>query len=861
MLVTVPNPASATTPSVGLVVVSHSRRLAEGVVEVARAMADPALRIEGVGGAAGRLGADATAVMAALERARGPGGVVVLTDLGSTLLAAETALDLLGWTVGDAVVSSAPLVEGAVAAAVAASSGADLARVAAEARTALLAKQVHLGEEVGRGDRLADAGEEEGGQRPAAAPASSLGPSTSWRFTMELPHGLHARPAARLVRATAGLAATTELSDATTGAGPASTSSLSRLVALGIGEGHEVVVKTQGPAADEALRAVQALVAERFGEAAAEADHRPVALLDAGPFPGSESGSPEHQVHGLPACAGVVSGPLRRLVVETVWVPPAHIDLTGGVTEWQVLASAVEGAKEALARRQTDLEAQGMGEAGRLVEVQRLLLEDEAVLEGARAALASGQSPAQAWQRATEEAAARWERLDDPYLAARAGDLRAAANAVLERLGGVSTRRVRPLEGPGVVLGAGLDPATLAQLDQAAMLGLAIVGGSPTDHLAVMARSLGIPTVVGLPAAALELPEAVVVGLDGEAGLLEVDPSPERLRRYRPAGTFSQGGRRSEVDGDPSPAVSADGRVVNVLANVATVAEAIRAVRAGADGVGLLRSELAFAAWDRAPSEDEHFTLYAEIAGVLVDRPLVIRTFDVGADKPLSFVPVAAEPNPALGMRGLRLALARPELLSTQMRAIQRLANERPVKVMLPMVTTAEELTAARRLLEQAGQEVGTGLLGSGAELGIMIEVPAAAIGAGALAGDAAFFSIGTNDLCQYVMAADRLNPAVATLADGLAPAVLRLVGAATRAARARGRSVAVCGELAADRLAVPLLMGLGVDELSVRPSAIAPVKAMIRNLDVGRAEAVVAEALELTAAAQVRELVRAAFH
>jgi phosphoenolpyruvate-protein phosphotransferase len=448
---------------------------------------------------------------------------------------------------------------------------------------------------------------------------------------------------------------------------------------------------------------------------------------------------------------------------------------------------------------------------------------------------------------------AGWEALEDEYQRARAADLRSVAAQVLAHLLDLPAPHAR-LEGEGVLLAADLTPADAAGLDPALALGIATAFGGPTSHAAVLARSLGIPAVVGLGERLLSVPEGTPVGLDGDAGLLIVDPPAElgaELEARRLA--RAQEDRAARADAG-APAVTVDGVPVEVAANIGTPEEVLTAVEAGCDGVGLFRTEFLFMERGKMPSEDEQEAAYRRAAEALGGRPMVVRTLDAGADKPLPFLAQPSEANPFLGVRGIRLGLERPELLDVQLRAVLRVATDHPVRVMFPMVATLEELRAARGAVETAAAGLGT-RVPDALEIGVMVEVPAAALAASALAPEADFFSIGTNDLTQYTLAADRGNERVAALSDALHPAVLRLIRMTCEAAANHGRWVGVCGELAGDALATPVLLGLGARELSMSAPAIPSVKRAVRATDLGRARELAAVALALPTAAAVREL------
>jgi multiphosphoryl transfer protein len=411
--------------------------------------------------------------------------------------------------------------------------------------------------------------------------------------------------------------------------------------------------------------------------------------------------------------------------------------------------------------------------------------------------------------------------------------------------------------GPGIVLAADLTPADTASLDRELVRGIATAYGAPTSHSAILARSLGIPAAVGLGERLLDVPDGAPLALDGDAGDVVVEPAEDLVRDYeRRSAKREEEARRARASAQ-RPAQTRDGRRIEVAANVGSPEDVDAAVANGAEGVGLLRTEFLFLERDSLPTEDEQYAAYADMAERLQGRPLILRTLDVGADKPLPYVPRRAEANPFLGVRGIRLGLAQPELLETQLRAALRVAAEHPLKVMFPMVTTLVEYREAVSVLARAREQLrGRGEIPGEMEVGIMVEVPAAALAAEAFAAEVDFFSIGTNDLVQYTMAAERGNEAVAGLADGLHPAVLRLIRTVAEAAEAHGKWVGVCGELASDPAAVPLLVGLGVSELSVNPPAIPATKEAVRHVNIETAGPLARDAVRLSSAEDVRALI-----
>ena len=846
---------------VGLVIVSHSPALATGVVELAREMGGSEVAIEAAGGLEdGAIGTDAELVRAAVERVRSPDGVLVLMDLGSALMSAEMAAEMAEPDGGPVLLSAAPLIEGAVAAAARARGGASLEEVAAEARGALRMKTSQLGEE---------------DEEPPAGGAPAGGDWTAeLRLVVGNRLGLHARPAARFVEAVTGLDAEVEVSNATRERGPADARSLTGIATLSVRQGDEILVRARGGEADAALTALRALADDNFGDAPEEGDAAPAATgATAGSTPAPTAGStptpaagsaptptagstpttatgttptttagstrsattgapasstlaatgappaPGSRLTGVPASAGIAIGAARRLVPSE----PVVDDAPAG-------DPAHERARltEALAAVRTDLEdaraavaARAGAQEAEIFAAQALLLDDVALTGPALRAVDEGASAGRAWQAAAAGAAAAFRGVEDPYLRERAVDVEDVARRVLARLAGTPVGATT--QGAGIVIGDELTPGEAAGLDAGDAWAVATARGGATSHAAILARALGIPAVVGLGDAVLSIPEGTELILDGDAGTLDVAPGAAVRARQEARRQAAEAERERLAARAAEPGALRDGRRIEVFANVGSAQEASAAVEHGAEGVGLLRTEFLFLDRATPPDEDEQVEALTAIARALEGRPLIVRTLDAGADKPMPFLPLQAEDNPFLGVRGIRLSLARPELLRTQLRAILRVAADHPVKVMFPMVATLDELLAARAVLDE---------LGGGVEVGVMVEVPALALQANEIAPHVDFFSIGTNDLAQYTMAAERGNAALAGLLERSLPAVLALIAHVTAAAEAHGRWVGVCGELAGDPEAAVLLAGLGVTELSMAAGRIPAVKAALREVD-----------------------------
>jgi phosphocarrier protein FPr len=820
--------ASGSTQTVGLVVVSHSRALADAAVVLAEEMLHGrSLRIEVAAGLdETTLGTDAVSISVAIERADGPGGVVVLMDLGSALLSAELALDLLNDpTARDRVtLSPAPIVEGLVVAAVAAAGGASRAEVAAEARDALMGKAAHLAEPAS--DVVA----------AEPRPEEVVGV-----FTVENPHGLHARPAARLVSEVRTLDASVQLRNLTTGVGPVPAASLSRVATLAAIRGHEVEVRASGPQAHEAVEHLLTLATRRFDETAeGTVEDRPSAAT-------SRRGDNPGVSCPLPASPGIAIGPVRRLSAPPV--PEEREQVSAGpAADWRRVVEAVASARREIehARVMTAREV-GAAQAS-IFDAHLSLLGDAEMLADVKARLASGLGAVAAWTGCLADVEAEWAGLPDPYLRERAADVRAVGEQVLRALTGQTARQ---MTAAGVLVADDLTPAETAALDLDLVTGVVLAQGSPTSHAAILARARDIPVIVSAGRDVLVLAEGTVVIVDGGTGELHVAPPADVVQRYQQRARDAAERGAQQLTLAKLPATSRDGTSFTVAANLGSVADARAALVAGADGAGLVRTEFLFLDRSDAPTVEEQHAVYDEIAEAMGGRRVTLRTLDVGGDKPLTYLPMPAEVNPFLGQRGIRLSLEHRDLLRDQLTAMCLTARRFPIDIMFPMVSTPGELIEARQVLTEAAGPSG---LPDGLRVGTMIEVPSAALKIEAFLPYVDFVSIGTNDLTQYTMAAERGNGAVAALSDPVDPGVLRLIDHVCRAARGR-IDIAVCGEAGSDELAIPVLAGLGVHELSVGPAAVPRVKAAVRELNVERCAALAVRALTLADADDVRKL------
>lgn len=656
--------------------------------------------------------------------------------------------------------------------------------------------------------------------------------------------GLHARPAARARDAVRGLDARVHVHY---DGRQANVESVVSLMGLGAGEGAAVRVQGAGP---DAVRAVDAVARELLREVHGELEETPARMRSPAPRqPEKTTGAmlAPNTLAGVCAAPGIAVGTLMRWN-DTEFDPPEIASGTPAA-ESRLLDRALAAVDAELNTTVREASQRGaVGEAG-IFAVHRVLLEDPTLVDAARDLISLGKSAGFAWRSAIREQIAVLTNIEDMLLAERAADLRDIEKRVLRALG-LTNHVARTLPQEAVLAAIEFTPSDLASLDRTRVAALLMAGGGATSHAAIIARQLGIPALVAVGDALHAIPDGTQVVVDASAGRLEYAPTAleverAQLERQRLAGVREANRRTSQ-----QAATTSDGRAIEVAANIATLDDARVAVENGADSVGLLRTELLFIHREAAPSVDEHRESYQAVVHALGGRTAIIRTLDVGADKEVPYLTLPPEVNPALGLRGIRLAQLRPELLDDQLRGLLAVQPHGAVRILLPMVTDANELARLRKRIDEFAHAAGRK---EPIEVGVMIEVPSAALLADQLAGQADFLSIGTNDLTQYTLAMDRCQPDLAAQADGLHPAVLRLIDATTRGAAKHGKWVGVCGALAGDPVAVPLLIGLGVTELSVDPVAVPGIKARVRRLDYQLCRQRAQDVLSLDSAQAVR--------
>ena len=698
---------------------------------------------------------------------------------------------------------------------------------------------------------------------PAAGGAASIPALEDFPLGRELslnyPNGLHARPAGEWARVAGRFAARVHVRCGDT---VADAKSVAALLGLGAGRGAQLRLSAQGADAAAALSKLNATI-QRLGDEESRQAELSAARQAQAQGLGSELGdwqpTARHTFTGIAASPGLVVGTLVQAEGAALEVDDRF---TSFAEEAAALDRALAAAQAQLRQLAADAQAAGRAEQAAIFTAHQGLLQDAGVLQAVSRSVVQRHGAAWSWRHAMAERVAAQRALADATLAARAADLQDVGERVLRHLLGRGDEGAAVPAWPhdAILLADDLSPSVTAQIDTSRVRGFCTARGGPTAHTAILARALGLPAVVavgpgvlpsaGGDAAAPHLAGAVAI-LDGYRGRLYVGPSETALIEARER--MDRLARRQEEESRTrqQPATTTDGHTVEIAANANRADQAAKALEAGAEGVGLMRTEFLFLERDTMPGEDDQYEVYRAMVEALQGRPLVVRTLDIGGDKQVPHLDLPVEENPFLGVRGARLALKRDDLLVPQLRALYRAAHHGPLQVMFPMISTVEEVLTLRQRMEAVRAELGAPAV----PVGIMIEVPSAALIADRLAAHVDFFSIGTNDLTQYTLAVDRQHPELAGMADSLHPAVLRLIERTVAGARQHRRWVGVCGGLAGEPLGAALLVGLGVDELSMSTGDIGTVKALLRRHGLAELQALARRALQVDTADEVRAL------
>jgi len=556
---------------------------------------------------------------------------------------------------------------------------------------------------------------------------------------------------------------------------------------------------------------------------------------------------------GIPAAPGLAHGKTVVVNQEKLVVPQYEIE--DAETEIQRLMIACKTGQEELAALKENVGGRSKSNEAEIFEAHRMILEDVALLERTKKAIKNGTNAEKAWMDAIEYFAQMMEQISDETLSSRCIDIRDAGRRVLGHLLGIAIGGTALTE-PSIIVGDDLTPSDTVSLDKDLVLGFCTAGGGPTSHTAILAKAFGLPAVVGLGRKILSVPEGTLVLVNGDKGEVTVDPGEDTKTGFVGQEEEAEAERQVARIAAQAPAVTADGDRIEVVANIGGLADAPLGVRNGAEGVGLFRTEFLYLDRNALPTEEEQIEVYKAVFSYYLGMPMVVRTLDIGGDKVIPYLDLPKELNPFLGWRGIRMLDGAEEIFLQQFRALLQAGEGVDLRIMVPMVSGMTEIQAAKAVMDRAKTELkaeGKNFTEK-VQFGIMIEVPSAALLADRLAKEVDFFSIGTNDLTQYTLAVDRTNSKVAYLANPLNPAVLMLIKHTIDSAHAEGKWVGLCGELAGEPLAAPILLGLGLDEFSMSPARVPVIKQVMRKLKKDACQSLAAEVLTFMNAREVEE-------
>ena len=580
----------------------------------------------------------------------------------------------------------------------------------------------------------------------------------------------------------------------------------------------------------------------------------------------SKRSGEEVLVQGISASQGIAYGQVFVYLQSDVEVISYQVDTEKRIDEIARFEKALLVTRQQIAKIQSEVEKNLGADEARIFDAHLLVLEDQALIaETIREFESSGRNIETCFQQVSQRYIKAFAEIDDEYLRERAGDIRDVAQRVLQNLLGQAENSLSRLAEKRVVVADDLSPSDTASIDRSAALAIVTESGSRTSHAVIVARSMKVPSVVGVRGLTSRVKTGDWILVDGYEGLVIICPSESTLFRYGKIQLQRKSQEQRLFQANRQPAVTQDGVDVTLLANLEKPEEANLVQEYFASGVGLFRTEYLYLSSSRVPTEQEQFLAYKAMAEAAAPHPVIIRTLDLGGDKPMTHIPelMLREANPFLGFRAIRFCLETPVIFKDQLRAILMASVHGKVQLMYPMISGVEELNRANVMLEECKAELRErGLpFDEQIEVGAMIEIPSAAATADLLAEKCSFFSIGTNDLIQYLLAIDRGNDRIAHLYEPTHPAVLRTLRGVIRDAHAKNIPVSVCGEMAGDPIYAPLLLGLGVDSLSMTPTLLPTVKFLVRAMKMSDARALAAEALTMTSAKEIYRKCDAFYH
>lgn len=654
------------------------------------------------------------------------------------------------------------------------------------------------------------------------------------------PQGMHARPATRLAKLSKTFDASVYIETQTQQ--QANTEKMFEVLALGLVQGSELIVLSDSEfAMTSVVEAIKSGLGDDLSISAILT--KSVNLL----------WEPEGEIttfQGVGASDGLVIGNIYRYGQQHFKLPETVLS---PLEEAQNFDDALQASAldiHALMGELSDTATPGIDQSA-IFDAHLALLNDSDIITETTQLIAAGDNAATAYKAITDQRIADLSAVADSNIAARAADIRDVRNRVMNALLGLEVNHL-DFDEPVILCAEDLTPSDTARLNPAQVLGFITAMGGPTSHSAIIARGMGLPAVVAAGSAVRSITDGTPIILDGNAGCVYVEPTEQQLQSAKIAQNTARVELEKALEKRMKKGQTADGSPIEIAANINRASAAIGAIEAGAQGVGLMRTEFLYLERNSIPSEDEQEAEYRAMAEALGDKPLIIRTLDIGGDKEVPYLGLAHEDNAFLGVRGIRLCFERPDLFIPQLRAICRVAKDyNNIRVMFPMIGKLADWSRAKAMLDSSREDIGAPEF----PVGIMIEVPSAALMAPQLAPEVDFFSIGTNDLTQYTLAMDRMHPMLAAQADALHPAVLRLIDMTVKAASAQGKWVGVCGGAAGEAAAAKILVGLGVSELSMSPPQIALVKQMLREHNLAQLQNLAQQALQQDSGKAVRQL------
>ncbi|MDX9800522.1 MAG: phosphoenolpyruvate--protein phosphotransferase [Spirochaetia bacterium] len=820
-----------------IVIVSHSRKLAQSLASLASEVSSVKIPVSYSGGAGGSddvSGTDATDILTAIESVYTDEGVIVFTDIGSSILSAEFAHDLLDDEKKEHVfISKAPLVEGVLSAAVQCASGSGISFALSEAKNSLSMKK----------------GSEDAADIPLPADISlpvDQGDQNKEKhernFIIRNLHGLHARPASAFVKAVVSSGCNVEVNNITTGKGPANGKSLNQLALLEILKSHEISVSAQGDNSEKLLKELQMLIENNFGEIPENipaAKSAASVLKSAGEKYAFSGETPESFAKHFVFSEGIGIGPVYSLPEISIDVHISHTD--NSAAELELLESAISRVKKNILLKIEKLLKNLKSEEADILKAHLVILEDPDLYDKSISLIKEKKySASYAFSKCAGEIINQYKGMKDPYLKMREADVRDAVHQVLNLLGATDELSFLFYGIPekSIIAASDLTPSAVLKLYNKKAAGLILSRGSRLSHAAIIARSLGIPGIGGY-VNGQGFKNKDIAAIDGYSGEVFINPGKDITDSLLAKKKQKQEKTAVLLDAAGKDAESKDGVHIPVYANISSAEEAQIALLKGADGVGVIRTEFLFIHSEKEPTEDEQYNYFNSIFTAMGKQPVTVRTFDIGGDKKVLFVEIPDEENPYLGRRGIRLYDSNPLVIKRQLRSILKAGIGHNIQIMLPMVSRQSEVTGFKKDMLEVHSELVKESIPHlwPVPVGIMIETPSSVLMADELAEVSDFFSIGTNDLTQYIMAAERGSSDLSSWADPFDPAVLRCIRIAAGAGKKKGIPVSLCGEMGADPDAVSLILGLGITSISAGPDSIPLIKHIISSISISDGE------------------------